>query len=66
MPSPAWPFHTERLVLRPFEGDDLDALHAIHSDAGVARWLYNDPRLLEETRERNPSAADTEPLADGA
>ncbi len=27
------------------------ALHAIHSDEAVARWLYNDPRTLEETRE---------------
>jgi RimJ/RimL family protein N-acetyltransferase len=51
MPSPAWPLHTQRLVLRPFAADDLASLHAIHSDEGVARWLYNDPRSLEETRE---------------
>ena len=51
MPSPAWPLRTDRLVLRPFAADDLAPLHAIHSDEGVARWLYNDPRSLEETRE---------------
>ena len=31
--------------------DDLDALHAIQSDEAVARWLYNEPRTPEETRE---------------
>ena len=50
MPAPAWPLVTERLLLRPFTPDDLDALHAIHSDEGVTRWLYNEPRSLEETR----------------
>ena len=44
MPSPSWPLRTERLVLRPFAADDLEPLHAIHSDESVARWLYNDPR----------------------
>jgi len=51
MPSPSWPIRTERLVLRPFTTDDLESLHAIHSDEGVARWLYNDPRSRGETRE---------------
>jgi RimJ/RimL family protein N-acetyltransferase len=49
--KPDWPFDTERLVLRPFEAGDLEALHKIYSDAGVARWLYHEPRSLEETRE---------------
>jgi RimJ/RimL family protein N-acetyltransferase len=49
--APAWPLRTERLLLRPYETGDLDALHAMHSDEGVARWLYNEPRTLEETRE---------------
>ncbi len=48
--APDWPVETERLILRPFVEDDLDALYAIQSDAGVARWLYNDARTLEETR----------------
>ncbi len=51
MHAPAWPIRTERLLLRPYEPHDLDALHEIHSDAAVARWLYNEPRTLEETRE---------------
>ena len=49
--APRWPLRTERLLLRPYAPGDLEALHAIHSDAAVARWLYNEPRTLEETRE---------------
>lgn len=47
---PDWPLETERLVLRPFAAGDLDALHAMQSDVESARWLYNEPRTLEETR----------------
>jgi RimJ/RimL family protein N-acetyltransferase len=50
VPAPSWPLESGRLRLRPFEDADLRALHAIHSDAGVARWLYNEPRTLAETR----------------
>jgi RimJ/RimL family protein N-acetyltransferase len=31
---PHWRLETDRVLLRPFEEDDLDAFHAIHSDAG--------------------------------
>ena len=48
--KPEWPLETERLALRPFEDGDLSALDRMQSDAEVARWLYNDPRTLEETR----------------
>ncbi len=51
MPAPRWPLETERLRLRPFGPDDLEALFAIQADESVARWLYNDPRTLVETRE---------------
>lgn len=51
MVAPSWPVETERLRLRPFVEGDLAALHAIHSDESVARWLYHDPRTLEGTRE---------------
>lgn len=51
MLAPTWPIRTERLLLRPFEPGDLTALHAIYSDEQVVRWLYNDARSLEETRE---------------
>jgi RimJ/RimL family protein N-acetyltransferase len=49
--SPEWPLESERLLLRPFDRADLEALHAIHSDENVARYLYNDPRSLEQTRD---------------
>jgi RimJ/RimL family protein N-acetyltransferase len=49
--APAWPLQTDRLLLRPFARGDLDALYAIHSNEEVARYLYNEPRTLEEVRE---------------
>ena len=48
--TPDWPLETERLILRPFREDDLDALYAIHSDAGNARYLYNEPRDRDDVR----------------
>ena len=48
--KPDWPLETERLVLRPFEDGDLDAMYAIQSDAESARWLYNEARTLDETK----------------
>jgi RimJ/RimL family protein N-acetyltransferase len=48
--KPDWPLETERLVLRPFEDGDLDAMYAIQSDVESARWLYNEPRTLDETK----------------
>ena len=48
--TPDWPLETERLVLRPFGEGDLDALHRMHADPEVARWLYKEPRTLEECR----------------
>jgi len=49
--APGWPIETARLLLRPFQTDDLDALYAIHSDDGVVRYLYNNSRTLGEVRE---------------
>jgi RimJ/RimL family protein N-acetyltransferase len=49
--EPKWPLETERLLLRAFEEGDLDSMHAMQSDPDVARWLYNEPRTLQETRE---------------
>jgi RimJ/RimL family protein N-acetyltransferase len=51
VPAPQWPIHTERLLLRPFEPGDLEALHAIHSDPGVVRYLRQAARPMEEVRE---------------
>lgn len=42
--------HTERLLLRPFEESDLQALHTMQSDEEVVRYLYHDVRSLDEVR----------------
>jgi RimJ/RimL family protein N-acetyltransferase len=42
------PIHTERLVLRPFEPGDLDALADMTSLPEVARYLYWEPRSRAE------------------
>lgn len=52
MYRPDWPLRTERLVLRPWEAGDLEAMHEIQRDPEVCRYLYNEPLTLEETRER--------------
>ena len=49
--TPRWPLETERLLLRPYEDGDFEGLCAIHSDAQVARYLYNEPRTEEEVRD---------------
>ena len=49
--APNWPIETERLLLRPFEAGDLDALYEIHSHEGNARYLYNEARTREQVEE---------------
>jgi RimJ/RimL family protein N-acetyltransferase len=49
--SPDWPVETSRLTLRPFAAEDFDALHAMRSNAEVARYLYEEPFASERTRE---------------
>ena len=51
MLHPSYPIATERLRLRPFRGDDLDALHAIQSRPDVARYLYWEPRSRAAVRD---------------
>jgi len=41
---------TERLLLRPFTEDDLDALFAMQSHPEVTRWLPWGPRDRDEVR----------------
>ncbi len=41
---------TERLVLRPYVDDDLAILTRLHGDPEVTRWLYWDPRGIDEVR----------------
>ncbi|MEV6241606.1 GNAT family N-acetyltransferase [Lentzea sp. NPDC051838] len=49
---PDYPVKTDRLVLRPFEEQDLDDLHAYMSNPDVCRYLYSEPSSLEETQKR--------------
>lgn len=48
MPLP--PFETDRLVLRPFTLDDLDAFHLVWGDPEVIWWGHTE--TLEDSRER--------------
>jgi RimJ/RimL family protein N-acetyltransferase len=48
---PDYPLRTERLELRPFEPEDLDALFAMESLEDVARYLYNEPWTRAEAEE---------------
>lgn len=50
MLRPAYPLETDRLLLRPYRDEDLDALHEIESLEGTARYLYNAPLDLDATR----------------
>ena len=50
MLRPAYPLETDRLLLRPYRDEDLDALHEIERLEGTARYLYNAPLDLDATR----------------
>lgn len=50
MLRPAYPLMTERLLLRPFTDDDLDALYDLHSRPDVTRYLYWDPISRDDAR----------------
>ncbi len=51
MLHPTYPLLTERMVLRPFRDEDLDAFHAIQSRPDVVRYLYWEPRSRDEASE---------------
>ena len=51
MLRPTFPIETERLRLRPYRADDLDALHAIQSNAEVVRYLYWGVRTRDAVRD---------------
>ena len=51
MLRPDFPIRTERLLLRPFEDADLDALYVMQSRADVTRYLPWSPRSREEVAE---------------
>jgi RimJ/RimL family protein N-acetyltransferase len=46
------PIETDRLVLRPLEESDAEALHAYQSLPQIARYQYWEPRSLEEILEK--------------
>ncbi len=50
--APDYPIRTERLLLRPFTGLDLEALHSWQSREDVVRYLYGGPRTLEESADQ--------------
>jgi RimJ/RimL family protein N-acetyltransferase len=63
---PSRPIRTERLVLRRFRMDDLDALHDIERRPEVARYEYWEPRTREETAESLEKKANSaDPMAEG-
>ena len=51
MLSPEYPIETDRLILRPFEAGDLEALHRVHAEPEVSAFLYWSPRDEERVRE---------------
>lgn len=48
--TPDLPIRTERLLLRPWRDDDLDAFHRLRGDPEVARFLYDVPLSRDEAR----------------
>jgi RimJ/RimL family protein N-acetyltransferase len=48
--TPSYPIQTERLLLRPYERGDFDALLAIQSREDVVRYLYEDPLGADDVR----------------
>lgn len=50
MSQTAFPLMTERLELRPFDDDDLEALLAMQSDAAVTRYLNWGPQSRDQVR----------------
>ena len=51
MLHPTYPLQTERLLLRPFRDDDLDAFHSIQRRPDVVRYLYWEPRTRDQSSE---------------
>ena len=50
-PPISFPLRTERLELRPFVDDDLDALLAMQSDEAVTRYLNWGPQSRRQVKE---------------
>ncbi len=48
MQQPRFPLRTQRLLLRPLEAGDTDAVHAYQSRADVCRYIPYEPRTREQ------------------
>lgn len=51
MLHPSYPILTDRLLLRAFRDDDLEAFHAIQRRDDVVRYLYWEPKSRDESGE---------------
>jgi RimJ/RimL family protein N-acetyltransferase len=65
--KPEYPIETERLLIRPLERSDADALHAYQSLPEVCRYIPYEPRTLEDVVARfdDPVKTRTELLEEG-
>jgi RimJ/RimL family protein N-acetyltransferase len=52
MLRPDFPIRTKRLLLRPLESGDVDAVHAYQSRADVCRYIPYSPRTRDEVAAR--------------
>lgn len=59
MLRPDYPITTERLILRPFTPDDVDAVFAYQSRADVCRYIPYPPRTRERVSEWTSGARST-------
>jgi len=50
--KPDFPIETERLLIRPLQPDDVEALHAYQSLPEVCRYIPYEPRTREQIAER--------------
>jgi RimJ/RimL family protein N-acetyltransferase len=48
--QPEYPIRTERLLLRPYQPGDTDAVYAYHRLPETARYLENEPMSLAEAK----------------
>jgi RimJ/RimL family protein N-acetyltransferase len=55
--APQYPIRTERLVLRPFNRGDVDAVYSYRSRPDVAEYLFDQPMSHEECAEAVRSRA---------
>ncbi len=61
--TPDYPLATDRLLLRPWQMEDLDTFHQLMGDPEVVRYLYGEPLTRQQCEEslRNRSPVITEP-----